>query len=165
MKNESQTIAYILDDTRKLTWSIYNQLNDQADVHKRFLVDGKELNSAYWIMAHLAVTENYLVLRSTGGEAVRFSWAKLFGMGVQPPKPDECPPFDEVKQVLNEVHEKSLEHIRSFSDVALDEPNKTGFVFLNEGTNRSVLIHAIRHENMHSGHLSWLCKLSGLKTI
>jgi hypothetical protein len=165
MKNESQIIASILDDTRKLTWAVFDQINQNADVHRRFNCEGIELNSAYWIMAHLAVTQNFLVLRSTGGEAVRFPWAKMFGMGVQHPAAADCPPFDEIKSVLNDVHEKAVKHVMGLDPATLDLPNTTGFVFLGENSHRSALVHAIRHENMHSGHLSWICKLSGLKTI
>jgi hypothetical protein len=165
MKNESQVIASILDDTRKLTWSLFQQIQQGADMHRRFVAEGVELNSAYWIMAHLAVTQNYLVLRSTGGDSVRFPWAKMFGMGVSHPSAADCPPFDEIKSVLDDVHEKSVSHVMALNPELLDAPNATGFEFLGEKTNRSVLIHAIRHENMHSGHLSWICKLSGLKTI
>lgn len=165
VKNESQVIASILDDTRKLTWNIFQQIQQGADMHRRFVADGVELNSAYWIMAHLAVTQNYLVLRSTGGEAVRFPWAKMFGMGVPHPNASDCPPFDEIKSVLDDVHNKSVQHVNSMDPSLLDSPNLTGFEFLGEKSNRSTLVHAIRHENMHSGNLSWICKLSGLKTI
>ncbi|MFM7079972.1 MAG: DinB family protein [Bacteroidota bacterium] len=165
MKNESQTIASILDETRKLTWTVFDQVHQKADIHRRFVTEGVELNSAYWIMAHLAVTQNYLVLRTTGGEAVRFPWAKMFGMGVPHPSASDCPPFEEIKSVLNDVHERSVKHIMQMDPTKLELPNSTGFGFLGESTNRSALVHAIRHENMHAGHLSWICKLSGLHTI
>jgi hypothetical protein len=86
-------------------------------------------------------------------------------MGAVPPSREECPPLEEVRGIFNLVHEKSVKLIQNHEPSQLNQINKRGFVFVGEDSIRSVIVHAIRHENMHSGHLSWLCKLNGLKTI
>lgn len=163
--NECQTLSSIIDDTRKLTLSFLSQLEDSNGFYNDFKLDDKHLNSAFWIMAHLSVTQNFLLLRSTGGETVKIPYARQFGMGAVPPSREECPPLEEVRGIFNLVHEKSVKHIQNLDPSQLNQINTTGFVFLGEDSIRSVIVHAIRHENMHSGHLSWLCKLNGLKTI
>jgi hypothetical protein len=163
--NECQTLSSIIDDTRKLTLSLLSQLEDSNGFYNDFKLDDKHLNSAFWIMAHLSVTQNFLLLRSTGGETVKIPYARQFGMGAVPPSREECPPLEEVRGIFNLVQEKSVKHIQNLDPSQLNQINTTGFVFLGEDSIRSVIVHAIRHENMHSGHLSWLCKLNGLKTI
>ncbi len=163
--NECQTLSSIIDDTRKLTLSLLSQLEDSNGFYNDFKLDDKHLNSAFWIMAHLSVTQNFLLLRSTGGETVKIPYARQFGMGAVPPSREECPSLEEVRSIFNLVHEKSVKHIQNLDPSQLNQINTTGFVFLGEDSIRSVIVHAIRHENMHSGHLSWLCKLNGLKTI
>lgn len=163
--NECHSLASIIDDTRKLTKSLLDQIESSNCLYNDFMLDDKHLNSAFWIMAHLSVTQNYLLLRSTGGESVKIPYARQFGMGSVPPAREECPSLEDVRGVFNLVHEKSIEHIRNLDPFQLNQKNTTGFVFLGEDSIRSVVVHAIRHENMHSGHLSWLCKLNGLRTI
>ena len=38
-------------------------------------------------------------------------------------------------------------------------------VTTNVNIVKSALMHSIRHEGIHAGHLSWHCKLFGIKTI
>jgi hypothetical protein len=66
---------------------------------------------------------------------------------------------------MNEVHEKSLAHVRNLEPVNLEQPNLAGFEFPGVKTVRDVIVHAIRHEGTHAGHLGWLCKLHGIKTV
>jgi len=164
-RTEAVILADTIDFTRKLTQSYFKRLKD-VDLHKTFECEGKTMNSAFWIMAHLAVTENYLLLHATGGELIRFSWAKLFGLGSAVPEIKDCPAIEEVIEKLNAVHERSMEHIRKLSDEDLDKPNPTFIKFKDApDTLRMIIQHAIRHEGTHAGHLSWLCKLHGIKTI
>ena len=164
MISEAAVLANVMDKTRELTWMYLNLLKD-TDMHKVYEVDGKKLNSAFWIMAHLSVTENFLLLRSTGGENVKIPWARQFGLGsVQVPEP-ECPPLADVKEVFSSVHAKAISHIASLEDSFLDSDNLINFEFDGEKSVRAMIVHAIRHEAAHAGHLGWLCKLNGIKTI
>jgi len=164
MTTEASILAHVMDKTRQLT-GIYLSLLQQTDVHKVFEVDGKKLNSVFWIMAHLAVTENFLLLRSTGGELVKIPWARQFGLGSVPTPKEDCPPMEEVAGVFSDIHQKSIRHISTLEDTFLDKENTTGFEFAGEKSVRSIIVHAIRHEGTHAGHLGWLCKLNGIKTL
>lgn len=164
MKTESEILAENLDFSRKLTKFYLSHLKGK-DPYKVFKSEnGVVFNSAHWVIAHLTVTENWLVLFSTHGQAERVPWGKLFGMGAPPPSKEVSPPFEEVLQLFKTVHQKSLEHIISLTEEDLDKPTKTGATFGGEDTCRSIIKHAIRHEGYHAGHLGWLCKLHGVPT-
>ena len=163
MPTETEVLAHMMDRTREYTLFYFNKLKDQ-DLHRRFVCEGKELNSAFWIMAHLATSENGLLLMATGGAFEKFSWAKHFTVGSAGLPPSECPPFAEVFDTLNQVHQRALAHLPTLTTEALERPNLTGIPTIGQ-TVRDVITHAIRHEGSHIGHLGWLCKLHGVRTM
>lgn len=163
LSSEAMVLAHVMDRTRQYTLFYFDRLKDQ-DLHRRFVCEGKEFNSAFWLMAHLATTENGLLLRATGGPFEKFSWAKHFSVGGAGLPLEECPSITEVMDTLHAVHARSLAHVRTLSAEALESPNITGFAGFGT-TVRDVITHAIRHEGSHIGHLGWLCKLYGLKTM
>ena len=162
--NEAGILSHVMDKTRQMT-NIYLKLLENTDLHKVYESEGVKLNTTFWILAHLSVTENFLLLRSTGGENVKIPWARQFGLGSVPTAKKDCPPLEEVKSVFEDIHRKSIQHVATLPDTFLDEPNTTGFEFAGEKTVRAIIVHAIRHEGTHAGHLGWLCKLNGIKTM
>jgi len=166
MKTEQQILAQSMDMARHLTLSYYRLLRDK-DIEKQFKCDGVKLNSAYWIMGHLAVSQNYLVLKMTGAEIIRFPWAKPFGMGGAMPAEgsEERVDISEILSILNQVHDRCLTHIVALTTKQLDMAVETNLPIGREKTARGVLMHAIRHEASHAGHLSWLCKLHGVEGL
>jgi hypothetical protein len=163
MTTQAQTLTETFEFARKLSLSYFEKLKEK-DIYREFEVDGKKLNSVYWLMGHLAVTENYLLLKSTGGEIVRFAWARPFGLGGAMPAEAERVPMNEIMKTLNEVHEKAIKHIAHLTDEQLAEPVKGDLKF-GDGSIKAIMMHAIRHEASHAGHLGWLCKLHGIKNI
>ena len=163
MPTEAQVLAHVMDRTRQYTLSYFDRLKDQ-DLHKRFACEGKELNSAFWLIAHLTTTENGLLLMATGGPFSKFSWAKHFTVGSTGLPPAECPPFAEVFDMFNAVHAKAIAHVATLSAEALEGPTRPGMKSFGP-TVRDVITHAIRHEGSHCGHLGWLCKLHGISTV
>ena len=163
MPTEAQVLAHVMDRTRQYTHFYFDRLKDQ-DLHRKFVCEGKELNSAFWLLAHLATTENGLLLHATGGPFTKFSWAKFFTIGGPGLPPEQCPPFAEVFDMFNAVHAKVMTHLPTLSAEALEAPNTTGLAALGN-TVRDVITHAIRHEGSHTGHLGWLCKLYGIRTM
>lgn len=157
-------LAEMMDLSRRLSLSYMDKLKDK-DLYREFEIEGVKLNSAFWIYAHLAVTENYLLLRSTGGEPLKITWARQFGLGGSLPAREACPTLEEVKETVNQVHEKSLLHISTLSNEQLLLPNTTGVDFGSGTSMQAIIQHAIRHEGTHAGHLGWLCKLHGIKNI
>lgn len=163
MTTEAQVLAHTMDSARQYTLFYFDKLKDQ-DLHRRFLCEGKELNTAYWLMAHMTVTQNGLLLMACGGPFEKFSWAKHYGRGGAGLPLDQCPPFEEVYATFHRVHSTAIAHVASLPDTALEGPNLTGIPLIGT-TVRDVIIHAIRHEGLHTGHLSWLCKLHGISTM
>ena len=161
--NEAQVLAHVMDRTREYTLSYFDRLQGK-DLHHQFECDGKKLNSAFWLMAHLATTENGLLLAATGGPFEKFSWAKHFTVGSAGLPVDQCPPIEEVMGTFHAVHAKVMAHLPTLTSDALELPNRTGFASFGT-TVRDVITHAIRHEGSHIGHLGWLCKLHGVKTM
>lgn len=164
MSTEAVVLANVIQKTRDLT-NLYLNLLKDVDQYKEFEVEGKKLNSVFWIRAHLAVTQNFLLLRSTGGETIKIPWARQFGLGSTATSKELCPPMEEINNIFEMVHEKSVQHISMLNDSYLDQVNATGFEFAGENSVRSIIIHSIRHEGTHAGHLGWLCKLYGIKTM
>ncbi|MBX2974348.1 MAG: DinB family protein [Flavobacteriales bacterium] len=163
MPTEAQVLAHTMDRARQYTRFYFDKLKDR-DLHRRFVCEGHELNSAYWLIAHIAVTQNGLLLMATGGPFEKFSWAKHFGRGGPGLPPEQCPPFTEVLETFDRIHTKAIAHVAALPDAALEGPNLTGIALIGT-TVRDVVIHAIRHEGLHTGHLSWLCKLHGITTM
>jgi hypothetical protein len=166
MKTEAQVLAETMHDVRRMTVFYFSQFKDK-DPFLRFPVGdtGAFFNSAYWIMAHLAVTENFLLLHSIGGERVSIPWARSFGIGSTGDNPADGPSMEEVLTFQKLVHAKAMEYLGSLSDEYLAQPSANGFAFGSEDSVRGVIRHAIRHEGVHTGHLSWLCRLNGVKVI
>ena len=164
MLNEARILSQVMDKTRRQT-NLYLKVLENTDPHKIFESNGIPLNNVFWIIAHLGVTNNFLLLRSTGGENVKIPWARQFGLGSVPVPREECPPLEEVKSMFDTIHQKAIAHIAGLDDEFLDQDNPTGFVFDNEKSVRAMIVHAIRHEAAHAGHLGWLCKLNGIKNL
>jgi len=163
-KTETQTLVEMLELSRDLTKFYLSKLKDK-DIHKTFEVEGIQLNSILWLMAHITVSENWLLLVCTGGDRVKIPWARQFGLGSEIPKKEDCPPFEEVLDYFYQVHKKATTYISQLTDEDLGKPTTNGINFGGEDSVRAIIKHAIRHEGTHTGHLGWLCKLYGIKTI
>ncbi len=162
MTTEAQVLSHMMDRTRDWTRYYLNGLKGQ-DPHRRFVCEGKGLNTMFWLVAHITLTENGLLLATTGGDFEKFWWAKHFTLNAAGLPPEECPPFAEIMEAFTAVHAKVMVHLPTLSLEQMNAPNPTK---LNIGTTiRDVITHAIRHEGGHSGQLAWLCKLYGIKMI
>ena len=162
--NEAQILSRQLDKSRELTkW--YLSLVKGCDPLKTFSIDSKSFNSIIWEIGHLTMSENFLGMYLTYGPSVKLSWAKEFGMGTTNTKQDNYPDFKEVLNTFKTVHEATVSHIATLSDEDLDKPTKIEFNVAGIKTVRDAVIHVIRHESIHTGHLGWLCKLHNVKSI
>ena len=161
MLTEPQVIADIFHNTRGLTrWYLKKLSDDQMFI--RPMRDGHTFNSAFWIQAHLIWAQKFLLLQGTGGDSPSIPWLDNFRLGADGSKmPDNAPSLEELRNTFSEVHELALQHVRQLDPESLGE--SSGLPMFE--TRRSVLYHAIRHEANHSGHLGWLCKIHGVKTV
>jgi uncharacterized damage-inducible protein DinB len=163
-KTETQTLVETLELSRGLTKYYLKKLENQ-DIHKTFEIEGKKLNSILWLTAHITVSENWLLLVCTGGEKLNIPWSRQFGLGSEISKKEDCPSFKEIMTYFDNVHKKSIAYISQLTDEDLSKPTTNGVDFGGEDSVRAIIKHAIRHECTHAGHLGWLCKLFGVKTI
>jgi len=160
---EAQVLAHMVDRTRQYTRFYLSTLKEH-DPHRVFTAEGKPLNTVFWLVAHLATSQNGLLLLATGGPFEKFSWAKHYTLGGPGLPRDQAPPYEEVYATFKAVHEKVLAYLPTLTDEQLDSPNRTNLPLIGP-TTRDVITHAIRHESLHTGHLSWLCKLYGVRTM
>lgn len=163
-KTETQTLVEMLEMSRGLTKYYLNKLEGQ-DIYKTFEIEGKQLNSILWLIAHITVSENWLLLVCTGGEKVSIPWARQFGLGSTVPAKEDYPPVEDIMAKFDEVHKASIAYISSLSDEDLTKPTTNGVTLGGEDTVSSIIKHGVRHEGSHAGHLGWLCKLFNVKTI
>jgi len=162
--SECLALADAFESVRTLSNSFISMV-DEKDVHENLSVNGKELNSPYWITAHLAWAEAFLLITALGGEYNEHEWLNEYGFGTDPKEVTSKPHYTEVLKTLNEIHTAAMKHLRSLNNDFLNEPNKMGMRFSGKADNRIVVHHAIRHEPMHIGQLTWFMKSKGMQTF
>jgi hypothetical protein len=161
---QAHLLADLMDHAHAFTLHHVERLKGQ-DLHHRFEVNGKPLNSAFWIVAHLAVSQNWLILRGTGGNFQKFPWAKQYTLGAAHPSATDAPPWDEVLATYQRIHQLSLDHVRALPDEVLTQAHHAMMDLGGVNTIRQVILHHVRHESSHNGQLGWLCKCYGLPTV
>lgn len=161
-KSESEILADVYEKVRGLSKMFISGLKD-VDINKRLEIDNVKFNSAYWIVAHLVWTEHFLIVEGVGGDNMKIDWINEYAYGTEPEKVNSTPEFDAVIKTLDEVHAKAVEIIKRLSDEQLEEDNYIGANFGGVKTKRNVITHAIRHEPMHIGQISWILKSNGIK--
>lgn len=163
MKTEAQVLAEVMGNTRNLARFYLSKLKGKDEFH-RFELEGKKLNSIYWLIAHLVWSENTLILAALGGPKQDLAWTDHFGIGSTMPEKEALPPFKEVIDAFKQVHEITMTFLPTVSNEELDQDNLLGMGFGGDNSKRMMVHHCIRHEAQHIGHLSTLCKLFGEET-
>ena len=162
--NESKTFADTFQSARDLTkW--YLSLLKQVDPKKELVVGDKKLNSIYWLGAHLVWAEDFLIVKGTGGKGADIPWLEHYKLGSDGSLHEGHGDFKSVLQDMKTVHENAMQHLLTLDDEKLQQTNPLGFGFGGNNSNRMMVIHAIRHEGTHVGHLGWLCKLHGISAV
>ncbi|MBL8008387.1 MAG: DinB family protein [Ignavibacteria bacterium] len=159
-RNDSEILAETFESVRNLTKFYFSKVKpEEAEI--RMVSGDVKFNSPKWIAAHLAWSENFLILQGLGGESSGIEWLEEYGFGSKEDDSKTKLTLEEALSALNLVHEKALKHIKSLTNEQLDEKNLIGANFGGNDSKRSVLNHAIRHEPMHAGQLSWFLKSRG----
>jgi uncharacterized damage-inducible protein DinB len=161
-KTESEILADVYGKVRSLSKMYISGLKD-VDINKRLEIDKIKFNSAYWIVAHLVWTEHFLLIEGVGGEDMKIDWLNEYAYGTDPDAVKSKPSYEEILKKLDEVHSKALEIIKGLSDEQLEEDNFIDANFGGSKAKRNVITHAIRHEPMHTGQISWILKSYGIK--
>lgn len=155
---EAQQLMYIFNETRSLSHHYFNKLKG-VDLYHVFESEGKPLNSAAWILAHMAWAEYFLLLQALGGPALEIDWFGKVAYGSPMAGKEALPDIDTILATLNRVHETANDFVNNLSAEELEEDNLIGMKFGPNTSKRYMIIHAIRHEGVHAGHLGWLGKL------
>ncbi len=161
-KTEGEVLADVYAKVRGLSNMFISALKD-VDIHKQVQIGDVKFNSPYWIVAHLVWTEHFLIIEGVGGEKMNIDWIDEYSFGTNPEDIKTSPPYEEVLKRLNETYERALQIIKGLKSDQLEEDNNIDVSFGGAKTKRNVIIHAIRHEPMHIGQISWILKTNGLK--
>lgn len=162
---EAQVLADTLDKTRDLTRFYLSNLKE-VNPEEPIVVNGENINSLYWICAHLLWAENNLAIRMCGGESVAPEWAENFAIKSSGVLPADKPDFKTLLQEMKRVHEAALQYIRTLTTEQLNEENTAQFHFGDGNTSKRLMIqHCIRHEGTHLGQLSLIARILGKKLI
>jgi uncharacterized damage-inducible protein DinB len=164
-KSEAQILADAYEFSRGLTKYYFSKL-DGLDLNQNLEINGKKMNSPHWIAAHLVWTEHFLLIEGLGAPGeFNIPWLEQYGFGSDPEKITDKPEYDEILKKLEEVHEAAMKHLKSLTDEQLEEPNGINANFGGVNNKRNVIKHAIRHEPMHTGQISWILKANGVKMV
>jgi hypothetical protein len=164
MRCKTETLVETIEEVRNLTLFYLSKLNG-TDLYKEFEVNGQHMNSAAWTVAHLAWAEEFLVLRAITGEPTKLQWTDHFRIGSSRPPLNVYPPFEEILNAFQEIHLRAMDVLTRMEDEDLEKVNQINLKFQKGETLKVCLLHHIRHEASHAGHLSWLCKMHGVKTV
>ncbi len=157
-----KTLIDTYEMARRLSNFYISQL-EGLDLKKQYEINGVKMNSAYWIVAHLAWTEHFLIIEGIGGDSIGIEWLNDFGFGSAPDDVKNEPSYEDVLKTLSEIHAKAIEVLNNLSDEELEQENNINANFGGKTNKEVVIMHAIRHEPMHIGQLSWILKVNGIK--
>ncbi len=161
---EAMVLSDTFQKTRDLTrW--YLSLLKNSDPLKQWEVNGQRLNSIIWLASHITWAENFLILKGTGGRLVELDWIEHYNISSKGDLHHAEHNMKTVMEAMKEVHEKAMAQLLTITDEDMDTENALGFGFGGIKTKRIIVQHAIRHEAMHTGHLSWRCKINKVETV
>jgi len=161
---EAKILSNAFQKARDMTrW--YLSMLKTADPRKNWEVNGVKLNSILWLSSHLAWAEQELLLVHTGGKKTGIDWLDHYELESGGTVHNDTHDMRAAIDAMKLVHEKAMQHLLTINDEKMGEENINGVSFGAEKTNRILVQHAIRHEGIHCGHLGWLCKINGVKTI
>jgi uncharacterized damage-inducible protein DinB len=162
--SEALSLADTFQKVRDLTKWYFSLLKD-ADPYHQWEVNGNKLNNIAWLAGHILWAEDFLIVKATGGKPAEIPWLDHYKIGSEGILHEEKPDVKHMLSLLKEHHEKAMEHLKTLSNENMNEVNLLGFGFGGVNTKRMMIQHCIRHEAMHTGHLSWLCKINGVESV
>ena len=164
-RTEAQVLADTMDKTRQLIRYYISGLK-VADPYQPTEFGGLTFNSIYWLTAHLIWAEDNLIVRSSTGSSIAPEWIQHYHLGADGSLHEGHGDFKALLDIMKQVHEQSMTHLRSITDEQLAEESKLGLGFGDGDMSvRMMVMHAIRHEGTHIGNLAYLCKMKGIKMI
>ncbi|MCB9226946.1 MAG: DinB family protein [Chitinophagales bacterium] len=160
---EIQTLIDTVEFSQGLALWYLSFLKEQNPL-KVFEMEGVKLNTLHWVVGHIAWAEQDLILYGTHGKKSDIAFLDDFAISKSGNENTSIPFLDLIK-AMKEVHELSIEHLKTFTDADLEKENAYKLSFGMPPTYKTIIMHHIRHLGVHAGHLGWLCKLYGVKTV
>lgn len=159
---QAQVLVYTFQLSRNLT-ERYIQRALKGDILQQIEVGEIKLNCSQWLIAHIAWAEHALLLQALGSTIRLPDSLSAYKIGSSATPTADWPDIDVIIADMKIIHNEAMHYVSLLSDESLNEPNLSGLKFGEDNSKRISIQHAIRHEAMHCGHLSWICKLQGLK--
>lgn len=142
----------------------YSSFLKDTDKDKCFEINGKKLNSLYWLVAHIANTEDELLMKALGQKGHQYKWLSEYTFGSAQNIEGQVS-YKELVAIAKQIHIDCINFLKTLSDEDLENDNVLNISFGNSKSFKTIIMHHIRHEGVHAGHLSLLCKLNGIKTV
>ncbi|TND07957.1 MAG: hypothetical protein FD123_2765 [Bacteroidetes bacterium] len=161
---QGQLIAQLMDNTRDLV-HFYSSKIEEEHWMTRPEMNGVQMNSTLWTMAHLAWAQNFLILKGCSARDLGRDWMELFAIRKEMPADEHVPAISEIRLALDDIHKAAVEVVSALSEEELAEPNNLDAKFKRGNTKLQIISHHLRHEGCHIGHLGWLAKTFGAKTV
>ena len=147
-----------------------NSLLDEVDDDLWFTTPPGCPTHIAWQVGHLAMAEYGLCLfrirgRQPDDTALMSSrFRKKFSRGTTPdPDPAGNPPPNEIRGVLDRVHQQVLTEIGTFGEDVLDEPVEEPYAAF--ATKFGALLFCSHHEMIHAGQIGLLRRLLGKEPV
>lgn len=158
-----QTLIETIEFTQGLAYWYLGFLKEQEPL-KVFEINGTKLNTLHWLVGHMAWAEQDLILYGTHGKKSNIYFLEDFAISKSGSENTNVP-FSDLIKAVKEVHKLSMEHLNTLNDNDLQKENAYKLSFGMPPTYKTIIMHHIRHLGVHVGHLGWLCKLYGVKTV
>lgn len=165
--SEPQTIVNDLRQTRLYTKQLLSHIDDSD----WFRQPTEGVTHVAWQVGHLAVTQYGLALKRQRGEReedadlISPEFRTLFGKGSTPiPDPSAYPSPQDIRAVLDRVHEQAIAEVSAVTEDSLQEPvgDPPHPMF---STKLESLQWCVRHEFTHVGQITLLRRLFGAEPL
>ena len=163
-KSEGRILSEVFQDVRSLT-KYYLAKANEVDPYREYEINGKKLNSLYWVAGHITWAEHFLLVEGLTGEKMDIAWLSNFKLGSSYTPSTELPSMDEIHAGMDLVHKRVMRTLLALGPDELGQPNEIGLSFGGGDTKRVIIRHAIRHEPCHAGQIGWILKINGLETV
>ncbi len=159
---KAMLLAREVDDTRDWTLKLLADLvsDDWA------FSPGPGLPHPLWLCGHMAVAQHLLVhVRCLDAGVLDAEWLNHFPIGadVKSTTAHDYPPIQRIREIMDEVHTKTLSAIKGMDDAMLAQPafGLNGSTHPHYKDKAGAVAHCSRHEAFHAGQLATIRRLLG----
>ena len=151
-----------IDNARKYTLDVLEDIDDDD----WFRPPAAEMTHVAWQVGHLAMAEYALALMRVRDaqlgdhDIISRDFRRHFGKGSLPdPLPDNNPSPEEIRHVLQRIHQQVLQEVPGLSEIQLTAPLAQPHPMFT--TRLGALEFCADHEYLHTGQIGLLRRLLG----